>query len=186
MVRPWGPSDLASSEGIRSLPVCADVTSRLVDDRTGDADIDARLSRVTEEQWTELWTVADQIAALREPGVWRGGDVTGRTDDGRPIRQLPYILYARPVSRFMHLWYEMDLIVPHRGVLRERSDELDGVEWVAASPVFDAVRFGTAILRADRFNEGALGRAVEAGAIAAILSRLRVWHSERGQPIRSR
>lgn len=155
-----------------------------MDDPTGDADIDARLSRVTEEQWTELWTVADQIAALGEPGVWRGGGVTGHTEDGRPIRQLRYIVYARPVSRFMHLWYEMDLSVPHRGMLQESPGGLDGVEWVAASPVSDAVRFGTAILRADRFNEGALGRAVEAAAIAAIVSRLQVWHSERGQPAR--
>ena len=47
-----------------------------------------------------------------------------------------------------------------------------------AAPVADAVRIATAIVRADRFVEGALGAALDDGTLHAALSRLRQWYED--------
>jgi hypothetical protein len=85
------------------------------------------------------------------------------------------MLYERPVRRFMHLWYEMDLVVPYLGEAHGPSDGLQEPGWIAGASVAEVVRFGTAILRGDRFSEGLLGKAVESGAVAAVVARLSTW-----------
>ena len=121
-----------------------------------------------------LWTITTEISELETPGEWGGGNVIDRTDDGHDVYDFPFIIYAESVIRYEQLFYEMDLVVPCERVLNQRRT-IDQLEWMDSASIADVVRFNSSILRGDRFSEGFIGEAIDAGAIAAIVEKLKEW-----------
>jgi hypothetical protein len=131
---------------------------------------------VTGDQWSELWTIAGAISELVTPGEWGGGNVVGHTDDGHDLRVMPYMLYAEPVIRYEQLFNEMELVVPYERVL-DQNRTVSELDWIDTASISDVVRFNSAIIRGEHFGEGILGNAIEAGAIAAIVEKMKDWHA---------
>lgn len=173
-----GPVVTLSYQSTESVLGTPSHFSRLVtttrDEIEEDQIVDDRLAAVSRDQWLELWDVADAIAALDKVGEWGGGDVIDHTDDGHDVYEFPFIIYAEPVNRYEQLFYEMDLVVPYERVLNagRGTDELD---WLDSASIADVVRFNSSILRGERFGEGCIENAINAGAIAAIVGRLKEW-----------
>lgn len=137
-----------------------------------DPEVEACLAAATEDQWSAMRAALSEIMALDAPGEWCGGNVTAPTEDGNEIIEMPFISYAAPVRLYEQLWYDMDLVVPNLGIAK---DALERLEWMDHASIADVVRFGSAILRGDRFSEGLLGYAIESGAIAAVVEKLQEW-----------
>ena len=91
---------------------------------------------------------------------------------------MPYMIYAQPVIRYEQLFYEMELIVPYAKVL-DHNRTVNQLDWIDSASISDVVRFNSAIIRGERFGEGIIGGAIEAGAIATIVKGLRRWHSSK-------
>jgi hypothetical protein len=138
-------------------------------------EVEAQLRTVTGNQWSELWIIASQIAELESPGVWCGGKVIDRTSDGHDVYESLYIDYAEPVHRFIRLWDEMGLVIPYGTVFVDHPGAFDNLEWLQTVPIVDAVRFGSAIIRLERFSDGLMGDAIECGAFAVLIQRLKDW-----------
>jgi len=140
-----------------------------------DLEVEAQLATVTGQQWSELWDVANQIAELEAPGVWDGGNVIDHTDDGHDVYEMPFIVYADPVVRYLRLWDEMGLVIPYGTVFLDRTDTPETLEWLDSASIADVVRFGSAVLRLERFGDGLILEAIETGSLAAVIRRLRAW-----------
>ena len=143
-----------------------------------DWAVEAQLRAVTGDQWSELWVIAAAISELATPGEWGGGNVIDRTDDGHNVYEMPYMIYAQPVLRYEQLFYEMELVVPYERVL-DQNRPVSQLDWIDSASISDVVRLNSAIIRGEHFGEGILGGAIEAGDIAAIVERLREWHTSK-------
>ena len=143
-----------------------------------DWAVEAQLRAVTGDQWSELWAIAATISELATPGDWGGGDVIDRSDDGRNVYVMPIMIYAEPVIRYEQLFYEMELVVPYERVLGQNRT-VNQLDWIDSASISDVVRFNSAIIRGEHFGEGILGGAIDAGEIAAIVKKLREWHSNK-------
>jgi hypothetical protein len=91
---------------------------------------------------------------------------------------MPYMIYADPVIRYERLFYEMDLVVPYKRVL-DQNRTFSELDWIDSASISDVVRFNSAIIRGERFGERILGDAIDAGAIAAIVNKLREWRTSK-------
>lgn len=132
-----------------------------------------------------MWSIADAIAALEKVGEWDDLRVVGRTDDGHDVYSWPHMTYAEPVKRYERFFYEMDLVVPYERIL-DQGGTTDQLEWMDSASIADVVRFNSAILRGEHFGEGILGGAIEAGAITAIVAKLKEWRENQAGGERSR
>jgi len=141
-----------------------------------DWAVEAQLRAVSADQWSELWQITTAIAELATPGEWRGGKVIDRTDDGHDVYEMPYMIYSEPVIRYEQLFYELELVVPYAKVL-DQNRTVSELDWIDTASISDVVRFNSAIIRGEHFGEGILGDAIEAGAIAAIVEKMKDWHA---------
>ena len=91
---------------------------------------------------------------------------------------MPYMIYADPVIRYEQLFYEMELVVPYERVL-DQNRTVSQLDWIDSASISDVVRFNSAIIRGEHFGEGILGNAIDAGAIAAIVKKLREWRTSK-------
>ena len=139
-------------------------------DGLSDAEIEARLHAAPLERWRGLWGAVHALAAETDKGRWAGGE----TVDG--VTHMPYVDYS-PAA--------LDVIAKV-GALGA-SEPFDWQAWdgirrypdghgLAEAPVAESIRMITAIVRADRFFEGALLAALEGGTFLAATDRLRRWY----------
>ena len=151
-----------------------------------DEAIESSLGAVPTASWTTLWEAVDALAAEQEHARWAGGDpIDSTVVDGieRPVFQLPYVIYSDTMNRVVRQLYEVGLVIPFRwaawdGLRRHRAGH--GLD---RGPVADAVRTITAVIRAERFCEGAIASAMEHGTLPAALQRLRRWHDATRPPV---
>ncbi|RKN07377.1 DUF6508 domain-containing protein [Streptomyces radicis] len=140
----------------------------------GDPDDAALLAGLdtTAQAWARLLALADRFAD--EPHAdddyrWtrseRGADGVVRI--GCPV-------YGERVVQARRALAEVGAVTPAYHWMRRRVPYDGG----ALSPG-DAVRMATAVVRGERFNDGFIGRAVESGALAAILAALATWYRDR-------
>ncbi|MFD7846641.1 DUF6508 domain-containing protein [Nocardia sp. NPDC059764] len=134
-----------------------------------DSDIETRLLGLPPERWEPLWAAVDQLLA-EQPSVWEF-----RTQNHDGSLCLPYAVYDDAVNRVHDALYRADVIVNFDwtswdGVQRYRGEVL------ADAPVADACRMLTAIVRAERFSDGTIGRTLDDGTFQAALLRLRAWY----------
>ena len=107
--------------------------------------------------------------------MWHGGNVIDRTADGHDVYDSLNIIYADPLVRFIRLWDEMGLVIPYGTVFLEHAGDFAHVEWLELAPIADVVRFGSAVIRLERFSDGLIGDAIESGAFSSVVQRLKSW-----------
>ena len=159
----------------------------MTDDRDTDptdADIERRLAAVATEWWARIWAAVDALAEVSEISTVEGGQQIDTTlVDGveRAVYQMPYVVYDPEVLAIIDglrgakllisfAWPKWDGIARYRG-----SDRL------LDAPVADAVRMIAAVVRAERFTEGAIGSSIKDGTLPAALGRIRRWCMEHGR-----
>jgi hypothetical protein len=136
-----------------------------------DDEIIARLTAAAEESWLDLWQAADALATVPEHSTWDRGDA-----DSSGRIHLPYVTYDDAVFRFTTaLIGTIGLVVFDWGRWGG-IDRYQGGVGLEGSSVADAVRLATAIIRGERFYEGAIGYSIDNGTFDAIIARLRRWH----------
>ena len=87
------------------------------------------------------------------------------------------------VSRVVQALSDMGAIVPFDWSSWDGAQRYREPASLDAAPVGDAVRFVTAVVRSDRFNEGAINARIADGTFPAALRRLRRWYeTERTLP----
>lgn len=146
-----------------------------------DAQILAALERAGEHEWNALWDAVDALRQETTFATWVGGEAI-RTDivdgEARPVHQVPYPVYTESVERLREAVGRLGLFVPFDwmnwdGLRGYRDDP----RTLATAPVGDAVRLITAIQRSERFGDGNIEGALEAGILQAAVERLRRWHA---------
>jgi hypothetical protein len=139
-------------------------------DEPTDDEIVARLRAASDAQWQAVWDAAGAVADLDAPAHWEGGE----TVDG--VLHLAYPVYDPAVHRLTRALGALSggLVVfswpDWEGLARYRTPEA-----IATAPIADIPRLITAIVRSERFSDGSLEGAIEAGLLAAIVERLRTW-----------
>lgn len=137
-----------------------------------DAQVEAELRSVPESRWREAFEAADALTAEDRDFAWGGGQ---KTESG--AIQMPYPAYSDQVRQLYRSLpgASIDWMKWMRG-----NPHLSDPSLLAAAPVADAARLATVYVRGERFNDGVFGRALQDGAIDAIVARLRTWsESER-------
>lgn len=122
-----------------------------------DGDFLAPVRALAATDVTELQELLSEIEALdtfTEPGS-------------------TWVAYVEPVDRLMSWLYRCRLVVPFDWAAWDEGRGL-GPSDIASRPVEDAVRMLTAIIRNERFCEGAFGSALSAGIVQACLRRVLV------------
>lgn len=136
--------------------------------------IAAALGAVTRRQWDELAAATDELLRLEEPACrWESPAPTTEVIDGvvREVHHFGYPVYADPINAVVRCLYELGLIV-----------SVDWMTWSGAqrdlhsTPIPDsatAVMYLTAVVRGERFSDGAIETALESGRFVAALQALR-------------
>lgn len=82
-----------------------------------------------------------------------------------------WVSYVGPVSRLVQWLYDHRLVVVFDWALWDEGSRVEPSD-ISGRPVADSVRMLTAILRNDRFCEGALDAALRSGMVQACLRRI--------------
>ncbi|HVE76449.1 MAG TPA: DUF6508 domain-containing protein [Actinomycetota bacterium] len=136
--------------------------------------------RASTGNWDELWKIWHQVQSERDYGTWAGGQkVDTRVVDGveQAVIQMPYVEHPRKVMHLIGLIYELGLVVPFDWSAWVKGKEYPRDASLEGAPVADAVRLLTAILRADRFNEGTIRSTLEDGTFSGAMTRLLHWYT---------
>lgn len=163
-----------------ALPAAA--RSLLVSDTPTDAEIEARLTAATSEQWEALDAAVRAISSESELATWSRMEQAGTTTvDGveRPVYRMPYVHYAPAVDRLLGCMAAVGASLVFDWMAWDGAERLRGPTALAAAPVADAVRMVTAIRRAERFAEGSIAATLEDGTLLAAAHRLLTWHTGR-------
>lgn len=140
------------------------------------AAIAAALASVSADGWVTLWATVDAVTAEESHATWAGGDVIDTTIvDGveRPVIQMAYPIYSASMDHLIELLYELGLIVPFNWMEWDGHERYPAGDGMADAPVADSVRMITAIVRSERFGDGAIEGAWRDGTFPAALARLR-------------
>ena len=95
----------------------------------------------------------------------------------RPGR-VPYPDYSSRVEESRALLTEVGAVTPSYHWMQQRPPALEPGGKLSAA---DAVRLATTIIRSERFGDGNIGAAVEAGVLQAVLAALAAWYRDRLQ-----
>ncbi|MBD3277445.1 MAG: hypothetical protein GF388_04010 [Candidatus Aegiribacteria sp.] len=139
----------------------------------------ARIDTFTYEDWKPLLSLIPEIEAASEFGEWAGGTPT---EEGHI--QFGYCVPAPVVSSFMNIVYDIPIIIafdwPHwdegRKLANDPEADLDSTDLVTRCKLI------TAIVRNDRFFEGALVSAFESGFILRLLKSIERSVTPEGKP----
>ena len=146
-----------------------------------DEDIERRLLDVAPDGWRRLWSFVDQLGGDVDLMRWAGGDQVGTTVVNgveTPVRQVPYSIYSDAVNGLVRQLYDLNLVVPFNWPEWDGTRRYRAGRGLDEAPVADAVRVITAVIRADRFSDGAVAAAIEDGTLTAALRRLRLWQDD--------
>ncbi|OYW43868.1 hypothetical protein B7Z28_00520, partial [Candidatus Saccharibacteria bacterium 32-45-3] len=132
---------------------------------------DGSLKKLTDEDWQQIEELNSQIQS--HSGSW--GKMAGGDKDGHGVIQMSYASPDPLVDKFLEVWYDKHLVIPF-----DWSEWDEGREWYASTDAskYDsldtetALKLLTAVIRNDRFNEGALMYAFESGAFPKIVNKL--------------
>ena len=125
-----------------------------------------KINAFTHQDWQPLLALIPKIENVSKFGEWLGGD-----KDEKGIIQFPYCVKTPIVSQFLEIVYGMSIIIDFNWGAWEEGRKIASEE----NFVFDTLdiptkcKLITAIVRNDRFCEGALVSAFESGLILKIL-----------------
>jgi len=132
-----------------------------------------RLHAVSDVAWDEMRRLLDVVNAKGDvAGVWRGGNAQR---DGAIV--MPWVDFDEDAWGIVQLLYDTELIVEFGwSEWLETSGYTDGDD-IPGLPIVDIVRLVTAMVRVDRFSEGAIFERFSDGTLPAAIHRLLDWHS---------
>jgi hypothetical protein len=90
--------------------------------------------------------------------------------------QMPYPDYSSRVQASWTLLEAVGAVTPSYAWMRRRPPALDPGGRLS---VADAVRLATTIIRSERFGDGNIGAAVDAGILQAVIAALAAWYRDR-------
>ncbi len=134
----------------------------VMNDKSGKEKIEA----FTPRDWQPLFALIPEIEGTSTFGEWKGG---GKDQEG--VIQFPYCNSEPIVSRFLEVVYDLPVIIDFnwgawdegRKMTDDEGFDFDSVD------LFTKCKLITAIVRSDRFCEGALVSAFKSGLILKIL-----------------
>ena len=139
-----------------------------------DAEIEARLRTAPAAAWAELRQALAALEADDDHGTWRGGE---RLDDGSIA--MPWMDTSDVVLRAAAAASGVGAIVVFAWPQWSGLDRYRDPAAFTGAPIADVARAITAMVRSDRFSEGSLAGAADAGVLPAALHRLLEWHDLR-------
>ncbi|BDT86567.1 hypothetical protein GV791_13200 [Nocardia cyriacigeorgica] len=142
-------------------------------DPSDDPAIEAALRAAPREAWERLWSAVDQL--LVEDQASHG---TMRFENTDGSLCMPHVDYSKSVDRVVESLYEVDAIVSFPWMKWKLRSVYPGGRGLEAAPVADAARVLTAVVRAERFNDGVILAALGDGTLQAALNRLRTWYED--------
>lgn len=125
-----------------------------------------KINALTLEQWEPLLMLIPKIEKASKFGEWAGGK---RDESG--VVELPYLVPDSIVDQFLRLVYDIPVTIGFdwvswdegRKIARDESFDLDSTDLITKCKLI------TAIVRSNRFCEGALADAFGSGLILKIL-----------------
>ena len=90
--------------------------------------------------------------------------------------QVPYPDYGPRVEAARTLLAQVGAVTPSYHWMQQQPPALDPAGKLSAA---DAVRLATTIIRSERFGDGNIGAAVDAGVLQAVLAAQTAWYRDR-------
>jgi hypothetical protein len=136
-----------------------------------------KINALTREDWKPLLELIPEIEHTAEFGTWSGG-----TADKDGVIQFPYSVPAPIVSQFLEVVYAIPIIINFDWSAWEEGREMASDETFNfdATDLVTKCKLITAIVRNDRFCEGALVSAFASGLILKILKSIEKTVNDRG------
>lgn len=107
---------------------------------------------------------------------WGGGDVVGKTDDGKDITQFPYPIYPNGLYEGLYNIIEMDHDYIENRRKLNRPLDYGTLTKEELSTVL------TSLVRTERLCDGTIAAAIENGSLLKILERIKeVYESSAGE-----
>ena len=138
-----------------------------------DAEIEAQLRAAPAGAWAVLRDAAAALEVEDVHGTWRGGE---RLDDGSIA--MPWMDTSEVVLRATAAASGVGAIVVFAWPQWPDLDRYRDPAAFTDAPIADVARAFTAMVRSDRFSEGSLAGAADAGLLQAALRRLLVWREQ--------
>lgn len=138
-----------------------------------DAEIEARLRAAPAAAWNQLRQALEALEAEDVHGTWRGGE---RLDDGSIA--MPWMDTSGVVLRAASAAAGVGAIVVFAWPQWSGLDRYRDPTAFTGAPIADVARALTAMVRSDRFSEGSLAGAADAGLLQAAILRLLDWREE--------
>jgi hypothetical protein len=125
-----------------------------------------KINGFTYQDWQPLMALIPEIENTSNFGEWSGGN-----KDEEGVVQIPYCVQATIVSQFIEIVYAIPIIIDFdwgawdegRNIARDNNIDFDTID------LLNKCKLITAIVRNNRFCEGALVSAFESGLILKIL-----------------
>ncbi len=131
---------------------------------------------------TRLAGLAEFLPIFTDPGFSEGRWKPEPGDDVGEVKQMAWFQYSPEVQRFHEMVYELEWIVVFDYGKWMNSEEarqfFTNPATIANASIVQLERLLTAIMRSDRFIEGAIATAFEDGHIPAIVRRADVLLQE--------
>jgi hypothetical protein len=128
------------------------------------------VKNLSSEDWKQIDDI--NLRVQSHSGSW------GKMSDGDEVEpgviQMPYASPDPLISEFVKLWYEKNLIISFDwGNWQEGRDWYENIDEAKYDSLDSemALKLLTAVIRNDRFNEGALMRAFENGDLPKIINK---------------
>lgn len=129
------------------------------------------MNRLSEADWGQVVEINKRIQS--HEGPW--GEIRGGVPDSSGVTEMPYSVLDPLINEFVSLWYEKDLVL-----LFDWASWQEGRDWYANDndgkyetlDTETALKLLTAVIRNNRFNEGALLNAFESGVFPKIIDKL--------------
>ncbi|WP_225731095.1 MULTISPECIES: DUF6508 domain-containing protein [unclassified Nocardia] len=142
-------------------------------DPSEDPAIESVLRAARPEAWRRLWSAVDEILTEdpESQASWRFENSDGSLS-------MPHVDYSNAIHRMTEALYDVDAIVNFPWMKWDFKSAYPGGWGLDTAPVADAARVLTAVIRAERFNDGTILAALSDGTLLSALQRLRTWYEQ--------
>jgi len=131
-------------------------------------DLNKHLEDLSSDNWRKLFNYISLIRESKSFGEWE--DIE---EDANGVLNIPHVFPSKLVCEYTDLMYELDLVVDFDWAGWDEGREIVTNGNYEALDNFTLIKILTAIIRNDRFCEGALVERFEDGTIEKILVELK-------------
>lgn len=150
-----------------------------MNDLGSDQSIENTLKSASAALWDQLFDAAHGFLGEPEHTAWDEGQQVGTAmveGEEQRVFRMPYAGYSENVDEIVKLFYEIGIVHPFEWAGWDGIERYRGRTALRSASVADAARMATAVVRSERFCEGAIDSAIRDGTFGAILERLLRWY----------